>query len=146
MRFSADTDWLDSPPATTASLKPETHGLETKSSQRQQPHGLVADVLLEIMGWLAFMDWLVCSDQHRYSQHNKAQICETRDTGGPGYNLIRATHVCKYWRVVALENRSLWRYIPLSETLSRDYLHIDQEFACRVQRSIGLTKARTHIF
>lgn len=138
MRFSADTDRLDSPPPAESPPVDSVRGLPTKLSLIRQPHYLVADVLLEIMGWLAFIDWVACSDHLRYSKEINRCTCGLHLQ--PGYSLIRATHVCRYWRFVALENRSLWCYIPLSETFSRNYGRVDREFTCRVQRSVGLAK------
>ena len=141
MRFSADTDLLEDPPAVESQPKNSPRRKNTRPPPKRQPDHLVADVLLEIMGWLAFIDWLALSDPFRYYRIND----KTRTLPGvacPGYSLIRATHVCRYWRLVGLENRSLWSYISLSETLSKDYTFIDREFACRVQRSIGLARVR----
>ncbi|KIM27325.1 hypothetical protein M408DRAFT_330056 [Serendipita vermifera MAFF 305830] len=139
MRFSADTDWLESPPPESPQKnRPQRQAIDTLP--KRQPHYLVADVLLEVMGWLATIDWLICSDPLRYIRQKNDSAYASYGKTLPGYSLIRATHVCRYWRFVALENRSLWRYIPLSETLSRDYSFVDREFACRVQRSIGLAR------
>jgi hypothetical protein len=137
MRFSANTDWLDSPPLTKSEIVEPPRSNSVELAPKRQPHYLVPDALLEIMGWLAFMDWLVLSDPLRYPRRKRLQSLNGEE---PGYSLIRATHVCRYWRIVGLENRSLWRYIPLSETKSRKYINTQREFELRVQRSIGLVR------
>jgi F-box-like len=135
MRFSANTDLLDSPPLTKSEIVEPLQNNQVVLPPKRQPHYLVPDALLEIMGWLAFTDWLVLSDPLPNSQCTLLQSMHGEE---PGYSLIRATHVCRYWRVVGLENRSLWRYISLSETKSRNSINTKREFEFRVQRSIGL--------
>jgi hypothetical protein len=111
---------------------------KVESRGRMQPQRLVSDVLLEIMSWLAFYDWLdLTSDDAEIS---KATM--EKNERRPGYSLIRASHVCKYWETVARSNRSLWSYIPLRETANRPANLIDREFGFRVQRSIGLSTVR----
>jgi len=137
MRFSANTDSLDSPPLTKSEIVEPLHNNLVALLPKRQPHYLVPDALLEIMGWLAFMDWLVLSDPLRCSRRTQLQSIPGEE---PGYSLIRATHVCRYWRIIGLENRSLWCYISFSETKSRNCIYTHREFVTRVQRSTGLVR------
>jgi hypothetical protein len=156
MHFSGDTDTdsLDSLPVTNSEIIETPHTERVSLHTLRQPSNLVPDVLLEIMGWLAFIDWLVLSNSLQYSRRKRTPSSNAVEPGysfiqamhvrrywcKPGYSLIRATHVCRYWRIVALENRSLWRYISLSETTSRKYANIHLEFVFRVQRIMGLVR------
>lgn len=102
------------------------------SHPRRQPANLVSDVLLEILTWLALDDW----EFDAYHFRGRPWVGEGKP---PGCALVRATHVCRYWRETALENKRLWSNITLNETLSRDYDHTDREFTCRVLRTLGST-------
>jgi len=142
MRFSANTnDLLDSPPPSKGEFLKVKRVNHNTPFPKRQPHSLLPDVLVEIIGWLAFIDWLVSSDPYRYGSPDYYGDQYPKHVK-PGYSLIRATHVCRYWRMVALENRSLWRYISFSDTPLRAYFSANEEIACRVQRSIGLTRVR----
>ncbi|PVF94301.1 hypothetical protein CPB86DRAFT_800579 [Serendipita vermifera] len=94
---------------------------------------MLADVLLEILAWLACFDWLGRPRTPRENEEN------TKRRTIMGNSLIRASQVCRYWRRVTLGNRALWGHISLEETIWRDYDSIDREFTCRVQRSVGLS-------
>jgi hypothetical protein len=101
---------------------------------RIQPERLLPDILLEILAWLAYFDWLA---HHQPESLKKEE--NLRKRSNRSYSLIRASQVCRYWRRVALGNRTLWGYMSLEETIYRDYDAIDREFTSRVQRSVGLS-------
>lgn len=155
MKFSARDSPPTSPQPSTPSLPETSTSLWQAQSNKpipeatlRQPTKLVADVLLEIMSWLALSDFLDgeqgqdSAAGHKQSPTSVNISSRANGSSRLGYSLVRASQVCSYWRSVALSNRSLWGYIRLKETPTRHYDVIDREFACRVQRAVGLKTVR----
>ncbi|KAG8804157.1 hypothetical protein FRC17_006035, partial [Serendipita sp. 399] len=125
----------------------ETVKPKAMKERKRQPHHLVSDILLEILAWLAWNDWHSATenvfDFPNAHIRKKKQIPNKSLTVAKslkcGYDLVRASHVCRYWRDTALSHKSLWRYFLYD--IGKDERLVRREINTRNQRSNGLAQA-----
>ncbi|PVG01565.1 hypothetical protein CPB86DRAFT_781371 [Serendipita vermifera] len=85
---------------------------------QRQPHRINEDILVRIFMHVVTEDW---------NRVRRAQKCAY---------LVRCTHVCRYWRTIALNASVLWQFIPiwLAYTAKREESWVS-ELSARYERS-----------